>query len=91
MLGTKAAIDRLDHRVEALSSEMAAEFRAVRAEHRADFRLLAGLILTTTGAMLAVMAHGFPLVPLRLLRGDLHLAQIRLADQRILPQLRRRA
>ena len=62
-VGTKAAIERLDRQIEAFRIENSAEHRALRAEHRADFRLLMGLILTTTGAMLAVMAHGFHWFP----------------------------
>jgi len=74
---TKAAIERVDRRMEGLENridgfadesrslrtEMHAEFRALRSEHRADFRMLVGLILSVTGAMLAVMAHGFHWFP----------------------------
>ncbi len=67
---TKDTIDRLDRRMDAVGaelqafrSEMHAEFRAMRTEHRADFPMLVGLILSVTGAMLAVMAHGFHWLP----------------------------
>lgn len=49
--------------LQAFRSEMHSEFRAMRSEYRADFRMLVGLILTVTGVMLAVMAHGFHWLP----------------------------
>ncbi len=42
-----------------LRADIMSEFRAMRAEHRADFRWIVGLGLGTAGALLVVMAHGF--------------------------------
>ena len=43
----------------ALRTDMQAGFAAQRAESRADYRWLLGIMLGGFGALLAVMAHGF--------------------------------
>jgi uncharacterized membrane protein YjjP (DUF1212 family) len=42
-----------------MRSDLIAEFRAIRAEHRSDFRWLLGTMLGLSGAGFALMAHGF--------------------------------
>ncbi len=51
----RALEDRLGRRIDLL----AADQRALAAEHRADFRWLLGVMLGGFSALLGVMAHGF--------------------------------
>jgi hypothetical protein len=59
---TKAAIDRLDRRIETVERRLdgiAAELRDVRNRQDRDFRWLIGLYLAGYASLLGVMAHGF--------------------------------
>ncbi len=71
--GTRAALERIerrldimDGRIESVRSELHTGLAAVRAEHRADFRWLPGVMIAGYGTLLGfgvgalgVMAHGF--------------------------------
>jgi hypothetical protein len=53
--GTKAALERIERRIESLSNEHHADFRSMRS----DFRWLLGVMIGWGVALLGVMAHGF--------------------------------
>jgi len=57
--GTKAALDRIERRMDFSERRMDEGFRTLSSEQRADFRWLLGVMIGWGAALLAVMAHGF--------------------------------
>ncbi|MGD0110018.1 MAG: hypothetical protein ABSC06_39280 [Rhodopila sp.] len=57
--GTKAALERIERRLDSSERRMDDGFRSLAAEQRADFRWLLGVMIGWGAALLGVMAHGF--------------------------------
>ena len=59
VLSTKAALERIERRLDNLETDHHADFRSLLNDQRADFRWTLGIMIAWNATLLGVMAHGF--------------------------------